>query len=117
LIFILIKNLSKGEGVVHKLHAEGANVVICDLNEELGQKLAEQLGEKVIFSKCNVASEEDAQKAVYLCVKTFGSVHGLVNCAGIGFASKIVNKFGPHKLSVFEKVIKVNLVGSFNMLR
>jgi NAD(P)-dependent dehydrogenase (short-subunit alcohol dehydrogenase family) len=117
LIFILIKNLSKGEGVVHKLHAEGANVVICDLNEELGQKLAEQLGEKVIFSKCNVASEEDAQKAVDLCVKTFGSVHGLVNCAGIGFASKIVNKFGPHKLSVFEKVIKVNLVGSFNMLR
>jgi 3-hydroxyacyl-CoA dehydrogenase/3-hydroxy-2-methylbutyryl-CoA dehydrogenase len=106
-----------GEGTVRKFHKEGANVVILDLQEEQGQDLVKQLGERAIFVKCNVTSEEDGKKAISEAVKAFGQVNGLVNCAGVGFASKVVNPNGPHKLSIFEKVVQVNLVGTFNMLR
>lgn len=106
-----------GEGTVRKFHKEGANVVILDLQEDQGNDLVKDLGSRAIFVKCNVASEEDGKKAISEAVKAFGSIQGMVNCAGVGFASKVVNPNGPHKLSVFEKVVQVNLIGTFNMLR
>ncbi len=93
----------------------GAKVVIADLNAEAGEKLAGELGGK--FVKCDVSSEVDGQAAVAAALGAFGAVHGLINCAGIGPAEKTVGKNGPHSLSMFSKVIGVNLIGTFNMIR
>jgi NAD(P)-dependent dehydrogenase (short-subunit alcohol dehydrogenase family) len=93
----------------------GAKVMIADLNAEAGEKLAAELGGK--FVKCDVSSEADGQAAVDATVAAFGAVHGLINCAGIGPAEKTTGKNGPHKLSTFTKVITVNLIGTFNMIR
>lgn len=106
-----------GEATVRALHAKGANVVIADLNTEQGEALAKELGERAVFSKTNVADENDAQATVNLAVKHFGHLRGLVNCAGIGGASKVIGKNGPHPLDEFTRTIQVNLVGSFNMAR
>ncbi|HEY4373858.1 MAG TPA: 3-hydroxyacyl-CoA dehydrogenase [Burkholderiales bacterium] len=93
----------------------GARVVIADLNAEAGEKLAAELGGK--FVKCDVSSEADGQAAVAAALAAFSAVHGLINCAGIGPAEKTVGKNGPHSLAVFSKVIGVNLIGTFNMIR
>jgi NAD(P)-dependent dehydrogenase (short-subunit alcohol dehydrogenase family) len=106
-----------GEATVRALHAKGANVVIADLNTEQGEALAKELGERAVFSKTNVADENDAQATVNLAVSHFGHLRGLVNCAGIGGASKVIGKNGPHPLDEFTRTIQVNLVGSFNMAR
>jgi len=108
-----------GEGVVRILHEAGANVVILDLQEDLGTELVKNLGERALFVKCNVTSEEDGKKAIVATKKTFNTgIQGLINCAGVGMATKIVDKEkGPHKLAIFEKVIQINLLGTFNMLR
>lgn len=106
-----------GEATVRALHAKGANVVIADLNTEQGEALAKELGERAVFSKTNVADESNAQTTVNLAVSHFGHLRGLVNCAGIGGASKVIGKNGPHPLDEFTRTIQVNLVGSFNMAR
>ena len=95
--------------------AAGAKVLIADLNVAAGEALAAELGGK--FVKCDVSSEADGQAAVGAALSAFGAVHGLINCAGIGPAEKTVGKNGPHNLAVFTKVITVNLIGTFNLLR
>lgn len=106
-----------GEATVRALHAQGAHVVIADLNTEQGEALAQALGERTAFSRTNVADETDAQTTVNLAVSKFGQLRGLVNCAGIGNAAKVLGKNGPHPLADFNRIIQVNLVGSFNMAR
>ncbi|MBS0353112.1 MAG: 3-hydroxyacyl-CoA dehydrogenase [Proteobacteria bacterium] len=106
-----------GEATVRAFHAAGANVVIADLNAELGDRLVTELGERAAFQRTNVADEADAQATVALAVSRFGGLHGLVNCAGIGNAAKVLGKEGPLALDAFAKVVHVNLVGSFNMIR
>ena len=106
-----------GAASARALHAAGGNVVIADMNEAQGLALAEELGERAIFSTTNVTSEQDAQATVDLAIKHFGRLSGLVNCAGIGGAAKVVGKHGPHPLDAFSKTIQVNLIGSFNMAR
>lgn len=106
-----------GEATVRALHAKGANVVIADLNTEQGEVLAKELGEQAVFSRTNVADEADAQTTVNLALSQFGSLRGLVNCAGIGGAAKVLGKNGPHPLAEFNRTIQVNLIGSFNMAR
>src|SRR5262245_64229985 len=106
-----------GEGSVRTLHASGANVVIADLQTEKGEALAGELGAKTRFIKCDVASEADGKAAVALAVKTFGGLQGLVNCAGIAIGEKTIGKEGPHALGSFVKVVTVNLIGTFNMIR
>lgn len=106
-----------GEATVRALHAHGANVVIADLNTEQGEALAKALGQQTVFSRTNVADEADAQNTVNLAVTKFGQLRGLVNCAGIGGAAKVLGKNGPHPLAEFTRTIQVNLVGSFNMAR
>ena len=103
-----------GAGTARMLAAAGGKVVIADLNEAAGTALATELGGQ--FVKCDVASEADGQAAVDAARK-LGRLSGLVNCAGIAVAAKTVGKNGPHPLDAFEKTIRVNLIGTFNMIR
>ncbi|HEX4895486.1 MAG TPA: 3-hydroxyacyl-CoA dehydrogenase [Solimonas sp.] len=106
-----------GEAVVRRLVAEGGRAVIADLNEAAGQKLALELGDGARYVRCDVTSEGDGQAAVSAAVTAFGSLQGLVNCAGIASGEKVVGKDGPHRLAAFAKTVTINLVGSFNMIR
>ena len=103
-----------GEGTARMLAANGATVVIADLQEDKGQALATELGGA--FVRCDVSQEDDARAVVDTATR-MGKLMGLVNCAGIAPAAKTVGKDGAHALGLFAKVIQVNLVGSFNMIR
>ena len=103
-----------GEGTARMLAANGARVVVADLQVERGQTVAEAIGG--VFVKCDVSQEADGQAAVDAAV-ALGKLMGLVNCAGIAPAVKTVGKDGAHPLAVFGQTITVNLVGSFNMIR
>ncbi|WP_420998416.1 3-hydroxyacyl-CoA dehydrogenase [Cupriavidus sp. 30B13] len=103
-----------GEGSARMLAAAGGKVVIADLNETAGAALAAELGGR--FVRCDVASETDGQ-AVVAAATALGRLAGLVNCAGIATAGKTVGKNGPHPLDAFDKTIRVNLIGTFNMIR
>jgi NAD(P)-dependent dehydrogenase (short-subunit alcohol dehydrogenase family) len=106
-----------GAACVRMLASAGANVVIADLNGETGEKLAAELGSKVVFIKSDVTSENDVQNAVHSAVSGFGGLQGAIACAGIGLAEKVLGKAGPHALASFSKVIQVNLIGTFNVIR
>ncbi|WP_140625860.1 3-hydroxyacyl-CoA dehydrogenase [Methylibium rhizosphaerae] len=103
-----------GEGTARMLASEGGKVVIADLQVEKGEALAREIGGA--FVKCDVSDEEDG-KAVVAKAVSMGKLMGLVNCAGIAPAVKTVGKDGAHPLAVYTKVISVNLIGSFNMIR
>jgi NAD(P)-dependent dehydrogenase (short-subunit alcohol dehydrogenase family) len=104
-----------GAATAQMAAANGAKVVIADLQAEAGEKLAQEIGGK--YCKCDVTSEADGKAAVEAAVKTFGGIHVLVNCAGIGVAERTVGKDAPHDLARFTKVISINLIGTFNMIR
>lgn len=106
-----------GEATVRRFHGAGANVVIADLNAERGASLAVELGARAAFQRCDVAAEADAQATVATALARFSGLQGLINCAGIGIAEKVLNKDGPQKLANFARVININLVGTFNMIR
>ncbi|TDM06584.1 MAG: 3-hydroxyacyl-CoA dehydrogenase [Ideonella sp. MAG2] len=103
-----------GEGTARMLAAHGGKVVIADLQVEKGQALANDLGGA--FVRCDVSQEADG-RAVVAQAFSMGKLMGLVNCAGIAPAIKTVGKDGAHALDIFAKVININLVGSFNMIR
>ena len=106
-----------GEGTARMLVANGAKVVIADLQADKGEALAAELGaDKAVFVKCDVSQEADGQAAVARAT-ALGKLMGLVNCAGIAPAAKTVGKDGAHSLAQFSKVVTVNLIGSFNMIR
>ena len=106
-----------GEATVRALHGAGANVVIADLNAGQGEPLATALGERAAFARTDVSAEADARAAVDLAVRRFGGLQGLVNCAGIGNAGKVLGKEGAQPLADFERSIRINLIGTFNMIR
>ncbi|QKZ12010.1 3-hydroxyacyl-CoA dehydrogenase [Spirosoma sp. KUDC1026] len=110
-----------GEATARLLVSQGANVVIADLNEQRGTALADELGSNTRFIKTDVTNEADVQAAVNLAVELFGGLHINVNCAGIAEARKTVGKvagmYGAHSLAVFQKVIAINLIGTFNVVR
>jgi NAD(P)-dependent dehydrogenase (short-subunit alcohol dehydrogenase family) len=103
-----------GEGTARMLAAHGGKVVIADLQADKGEALAQEIGGA--FVKCDVSQEADGQAVVAKAV-SLGKLVGLVNCAGIAPAVKTVGKDGAHPLAVYAKVITVNLIGSFNMIR
>jgi len=103
-----------GEGTARMLAREGATVVVADVQADKGEALARELGGAYV--KCDVTQEADAQAAVAKAV-ALGKLMGLVNCAGIAIAIKTVGKDGAHALAQFTRVININLVGSFNMIR
>ncbi|SAL38430.1 3-hydroxyacyl-CoA dehydrogenase [Caballeronia concitans] len=103
-----------GAATARLVAANGGKVVIADMNEKAGAALARELSGE--FVKCDVSQENDAQRAVDAATK-LGTLRGLVNCAGIAPASKTVGRDGPHPLDLFSKVVAVNLIGTFNMIR
>ena len=104
-----------GEATARMAVENGGKVLIADLQAERGEKLAKELGGR--FVKCDVTSEADGKAAVEAAVRELGGVHVLVNCAGIGTAERTLGKEGPHNLAHFTRVITINLIGSFNMIR
>ena len=106
-----------GAATAKLLGASGANVVIADINSETGEKTAGEIGANARFVKTNVADEESVKNAVATAVSEFGALHGAISCAGIGVAIKTVAREGPHPLDAFVRVINVNLIGTFNVIR
>jgi NAD(P)-dependent dehydrogenase (short-subunit alcohol dehydrogenase family) len=106
-----------GGATVRGLVGAGASVVILDLNSSSGEALAAELGPRARFAKADVTSEADVQAALALARDAFGGVQGVVNAAGIGTAEKVLGKNGPHALELFERTLRINLVGSFNVIR
>jgi 3-hydroxyacyl-CoA dehydrogenase/3-hydroxy-2-methylbutyryl-CoA dehydrogenase len=105
-----------GEATARRLHGAGATVVIADLNAEKGEALASELGERASFVEANVLEAEQVEAAVGAATEG-GELRISVCCAGIGWAQRTVSKQGPHDLEIFSNVVKVNLIGTFNVLR
>jgi NAD(P)-dependent dehydrogenase (short-subunit alcohol dehydrogenase family) len=106
-----------GEGTVRMLASLGGKVVIADVQDDKGMALSTELGtDHAEFLHCDVTQDADGQAAVARAT-AMGKLMGLVNCAGIAPAAKTVGKDGAHPLALFTKVVTVNLVGTFNMIR
>lgn len=106
-----------GAATARMIVAGGGKVVLADVNKAAGEALAAEVGANARFAETDVTNEASAKAAVELAVSTFGKLNGLVNCAGVAPAEKVLGKEGPHRLESFVKVININLVGSFNMIR
>jgi NAD(P)-dependent dehydrogenase (short-subunit alcohol dehydrogenase family) len=106
-----------GAATVEMFVAHGGNVVIADLSRDAGEALAAKMGKQTCFVECDVSSETHARAAVETATRQFGGLSGLVNCAGIAIGEKTIGRDGPHRLESFAKVININLVGTFNMIR
>ena len=106
-----------GEATVRRLHADGARVVVADLNEDRGRALAEELRAGVSFVRADVSDPDAVGEAVAAAAALPGGLRISVCCAGIGWAEKVAGKRGAHTLQPFETVILVNLIGTFNVLR
>jgi len=107
-----------GAATVKHFHAAGANLLIADLDCSTGEKLVANLGgTRAMFCKTDVTHEGEAQAAINVALHSFGSIQGLINCAGIAPAKKILGKTGPHDLAGFTQTVQINLIGTFNMTR
>jgi NAD(P)-dependent dehydrogenase (short-subunit alcohol dehydrogenase family) len=106
-----------GGACVRLLSEAGARVIIADLNQAQGEELAGELGDRVHFVKTNVTDEESVKAAVQAAVDSFGGLQVAINCAGVAVAEKVLGKDGPLPLANFSKVIQVNLIGTFNVIR
>lgn len=104
-----------GEATVRRFAAAGAKISIVDLNDEAGERIAAELDG--IFTRCNVALAEEGEQVIERTIERFGRIDVLVNCAGIGTPAKAVGREGPLPLDAWERIIAVNLTGSFNMIR
>jgi NAD(P)-dependent dehydrogenase (short-subunit alcohol dehydrogenase family) len=106
-----------GEACVRELAGAGAKVAIFDLAVERGEKLAAELGGHVIFTRADVTSDESVQEAIRKAMEALGGLSVVINCAGIGVACKALTKKGPMPLAEFNRVVQINLVGTFNVIR
>ena len=106
-----------GEATVERLIAGGGKVAIFDRDDARGQALAAKHAGKAIFAKVDVADEESAMAGIAATVAAFGGVQICVNCAGVGAAARIVGRNGPMPLKDFERIIRINLTGTFNISR
>jgi len=106
-----------GAATVRMLVEAGGKAVILDRAGSAGEDLSRELGDAVAFAPADVTSEEEVAAAVGLAVERFGSVHVVVNCAGVGAAMRTLTKAGPMPLAIFRKVVEINLIGTFNVIR
>ena len=106
-----------GRAAAEAIVAAGGHAVLVDVNAEVGAATEAALGARAKFVKTDVTSEADVQAAVQMAVSHFGGLHGVVNAAGICPAAKVVSKNGPHALDLFEKTLRVNVAGTFNVIR
>ena len=97
--------------------AEGANVILADINEHTGHATQQEIGSSALFVKTDVTDSKSVSQALIKATEAFGAIHGAINCAGIAIAVKTVGRDGPHALEDFERVVQINLIGSFNVLR
>ena len=115
-VFLVTGGASGLGAATARMAAEnGAKVVIADMQADAGESLAKEIGAQ--FVKTDVTSEADAKNAVERAVKSYGGLHVLVNCAGIALAERTLGKETPHDLSRFTRVVQINLIGTFNMIR
>ncbi|MDQ3963631.1 MAG: 3-hydroxyacyl-CoA dehydrogenase [Actinomycetota bacterium] len=107
-----------GLATVEELHDAGASVVVVDLPSSDGKAVAERLGDRTRFMPADVTAETEVRPAIDTAVNDFGGLHILVNCAGVGFPGRVLTRDGePNDLERFEFVVRVNLIGTFNVLR
>ena len=104
-----------GAATARRLAKEGAKVALCDINAKLAETVAAEIGGVAVA--CDVADAASAEAAIVAAAKAHGPARVLINCAGIGVAKRVVGREGPMALADFDRVIRVNLIGSFNMLR
>jgi 3-hydroxyacyl-CoA dehydrogenase / 3-hydroxy-2-methylbutyryl-CoA dehydrogenase len=103
-----------GEATARRLHDQGASVVIADLNQDKGEALADELGERARFVHTDVTDPDAVEAAV---AQADDGLRISVCCAGVGWAERVAGKRGPHQLQPFETVLRINLIGTFNVLR
>jgi 3-hydroxyacyl-CoA dehydrogenase/3-hydroxy-2-methylbutyryl-CoA dehydrogenase len=106
-----------GEATARELHARGASVVIADLNADRGQALVDELGERAEFMRADVSDPDAVAGAVDAAAALPGGLRIAICCAGIGWAERVAGRRGAHALEPFETVLRVNLIGTFNVLR
>jgi NAD(P)-dependent dehydrogenase (short-subunit alcohol dehydrogenase family) len=106
-----------GAAVARTLVANGAQVVVADIDRAAGEAIAVELGDNLRFAPTDVTSETDGKAAVQLALDSFGHLHGLVNCAGVAPGEKVLGREGPHRLESFARAVSINLIGTFNMVR
>ena len=106
-----------GAATARGLTEAGAKVLIADLNVEAGEKLVAGIGEDARFVETDVTDEKSAHAAIDTSVHELGGLHGVINCAGVAIGAKVLGKNGPHDLESFAKVLQVNLIGTFNVIR
>lgn len=106
-----------GAATARHLLDEGASVVLLDINQQAVTAQAEKLGQQALGIACDICDSKQVQQALAAATEHFGALHGLINCAGIVGAQRILGREGPHDLDDFSRVLQINVVGSFNMLR
>lgn len=106
-----------GAATVRMISEAGGRVLIADRDRDRWPSLARELGDNVAFLETDVTRAQDGAAAIEAATKAFGNVRGLINCAGVAPAEKVVGRDGPHGLESFERTIGINLVGTFNMIR
>jgi NAD(P)-dependent dehydrogenase (short-subunit alcohol dehydrogenase family) len=106
-----------GEATARRLHAGGATVTIADVNDDRGKALVDDLGERASFAHADVTSEDEVKAAVDQAAQADGGLRICICCAGTGWAQKITGSRGPHDLMPFDTIIRINLIGTFNVLR
>ena len=106
-----------GAATARMLAQSGGQVILADVNDALGNELAQELGASARFIRTDVTDEASAKAAIAAAQSEFGGLHGLINCAGIAIGERIVGKEAPHALASFVRTITINLIGSFNLTR
>jgi 3-hydroxyacyl-CoA dehydrogenase / 3-hydroxy-2-methylbutyryl-CoA dehydrogenase len=106
-----------GEAAARRIIDKGGRVCVVDMSEEKGKSIQNQLGSRCVFVRADVTDAHQASEAVKLAIESFGRINVCINCAGIAAAQKVLGKKGVHDLDLFSKVVSVNLIGTFNMIR
>lgn len=106
-----------GEATTRNIVKQGGKAIIFDLSEDNGKCLQNELGDSVLFVKTDVTKEDEVIAGLEQGINLYGHINTVVNCAGIGIAQKLFGRKGTHDLETFSKVISVNLIGSFNVIR
>jgi len=106
-----------GAATARLLASDGGKVVIADFNADAGSKVAEEIGADATFVECDVTNADAVQAAVETTVSKYGAIHGGISCAGTGAAMRTVTKSGPHDITAFTRILEINLIGTFNVIR
>lgn len=106
-----------GLATAQRIVSKGGNAVLADVNEAAGKQAQKELGAATLFLKTDVTDEENIKQSIAKALARFGALHGAINCAGIGPGERVLGRNGVHRLETFSKVIQINLIGTFNVLR